>query len=355
MDTVEQLVGVGGSSDTKKLKEYLLTGPGLSEFVGQSPLYLHAIRRIPLLACADAIALIVGESGTGKESYARAIHDLSPRSTKPFVPVNCGAIPENLIENELFGHVRGAYTDASTSGRGVISEANGGTLFLDEINSLSKAGQVKLLRFLDDRSYKPLGSATLLSADVRVICATNVSLPDEIRGGRFRDDLYYRISVLVVELPPLKNRDGDVQLLADHFLDHFSKVHIRGIMNFTRDAMEKLMSYGWPGNVRELKNVIEKAIVFAPSNIIHPEDIDLDVLREAYRPNSLPFWQIKATAVSKLEGEYLLKLLGENNWNISRAAHSAGTSRRSLQRMMKKHFISTATTPRKGATHLSHP
>ena len=330
------------------------TFSGLGQFIGQSPLYLRAIQRIPIISQTDAISLILGESGTGKESYARAIHDSSARSAKPFVPVNCGALPESLIENELFGHVRGAYTDAATSQGGVIAEAKGGTLFLDEINSLSKTGQVKLLRFLDDRSYRSLGSSTILSADVRVVCATNVSLLDEIGEGRFRDDLYYRISVLAVELPSLRNRRGDVELLAAHFLDHFSKMHNRGRMNFTPHAVEKLIAHHWPGNVRELKNVVERAIVFAPSDIIHSEDIDLDLIKEAYCPALPPFSQVKATVVGKLEEEYLVQLLQENNWNISRAALSAQTSRRSLQRLMKKHSLSSARIATQPAIELSH-
>ena len=209
------------------------------------------------LARCDATVLISGETGTGKEVCARAIHYLSPRSSKPFITVNCGAIPAELVENELFGHERGAYTDAAVAKPGLIAEAEGGTLFLDEIDCLPLLAQVKLLRFLQEKEYRPLGSVKTRAASVRVIVATNADLENALRQGRLRQDLYYRINILSLVLPPLRQRQGDILLLARHFLAKFTEEFAKPVQDFSPDVLPTLLAYPWPGNIRELEHTIE--------------------------------------------------------------------------------------------------
>ncbi|KAA0242848.1 MAG: sigma-54-dependent Fis family transcriptional regulator [Candidatus Brocadia sp. AMX2] len=232
------------------------------------------IEKIPSLAWSDATVMIYGETGTGKELIARAIHYNSHRHGKPFIPVNCGALPDHLIENELFGHAKGAFTDASTAEKGLIAEAEGGALFLDEVDTLSSSAQIKLLRFLQDKEYRHLGSSKSRGADVRVIAATNSNLWYLVETKRFREDLYYRLNVLSVTLPPLRERVSDIPLLAAHFLTRYAKQNRRGLLHLSGDAMQKLIHYPWSGNVRELEGVIQRAAVLCASSVLEPEDID---------------------------------------------------------------------------------
>ncbi|MCF6156888.1 MAG: sigma-54-dependent Fis family transcriptional regulator, partial [Candidatus Brocadia sp.] len=243
--------------------------------IGQSKPFLHVIEKIPSLAWSDATVIIYGETGTGKELIARSIHYNSQRHGKPFIPLNCGALPDHLIENELFGHAKGAFTDASTTEKGLIAEAEGGTLFLDEVDALSYSAQIKLLRFLQDKEYRHLGSSKIRVANVRIIAATNSNLRSLIETKCFREDLYYRLNVLSLTLPPLRERVSDIPLLVAEFLSRYAKQNRRGLLHLSKGAVQKLIHYHWPGNVRELEGVIQRAVVLCTSSVLEPEDIDI--------------------------------------------------------------------------------
>jgi DNA-binding NtrC family response regulator len=322
-----------------ELREFL----GLKGFVGQSPALLAELRKLPRFAPTDACVLILGETGTGKELCARAVHHLSRRSDGPFVALNTGAIPAELIENELFGHDAGAYTSARGPQRGLIAEAEGGTLFLDEIDTLPLAAQVKLLRFLQEKEYRPLGARRGLSANVRVIAASNLNLAVAVATGRFRKDLYYRINVLPLTLPPLSRRGEDIPLLAQHFVAKHAGGRPRP--GLAPDALAKLQRYDWPGNVRELENVIERALALSEDWLIAARDIDLpvpDASEDAAAPE--PFRGAKARVVSRFESDYLRDMLLRHAGNISHAARAAGKNRRAFFALMKKHKITLRAT-----------
>jgi len=339
---IEDLVTMRRLDDVESLKRHLLTKMGMDQFVGQSHAFLSQIRQIPRMSRTDATVLVMGETGVGKELCARAIHYLGSRAGKPFIPVNCGGIPDHLFENELFGHVRGAFTDAREGQKGLIDEANGGTLFLDEVDTLSLSAQIKLLRFLEDKRYKPLGSSRHLEADVRIITASNVDLRREINRGSFRQDLFYRVNVLSIRLPPLRERPEDIPVLAQHFLETLARQHSRSEMRFSNQAIQKLFHHTWPGNVRELKNVIEHVVTISVSNIVRPEDIPLaegDGNREALYTES--FQVAKRKAIAEFEKAYLQRVLAGNDWNISSAARQAGSNRRLFQRLIEKHGLSS--------------
>src|SRR2546425_2518194 len=234
---------------------------GMKLLVGQTPIFLAETKKIPLLASCDGRVLILGETGTGKELFARAIHYLSPRMKKPFTAVSCGAIPVELLENELFGHNRGAFTGATTSELGLVREAEGGTLFLDEVDCLPLLAQTKLLRFLQEGEYRPLGSLKTLHADVRVIAASNINLGQAVKDGKLRQDLYYRLNIVQLNLPPLRDRREDIPLLAGHFLTKYAHEFSRDVTALSEAAIRKLVLYEWPGNIRELENTIERAVM----------------------------------------------------------------------------------------------
>jgi two-component system, NtrC family, response regulator GlrR len=311
---------------------------GLKNLVGESPSFLEEIRKIPLVAKGDAGVLISGETGTGKELCARAIHYLSRRSGKPFVVVNCGAIPLDLVENELFGHVQGAFTGATSSRYGLISQADGGTLFLDEIDCLPLPSQVKLLRFLQEKEYKRLGSPKTERADVRVIAATNTDLEQAVRDGRFRTDLYYRLNVVPLMLPPLRDRREDIPILARHFLRKYTFEMEKKISDFTTDAMRRLMFHDWPGNVRELENVVERAVIFARQEKIEVADIALSHSEPA-KPCLASFKKAKAAVVEEFEKKYIQELLVASHGNITRAAQTAHKNRRAFWELIRRHGI----------------
>jgi len=317
----------------RTLKEKL----GLKQLVGKSPAFLAEIKKIPSIAQCQASVLISGETGTGKEVCARAIHYLSPRAGKPFIPVNCGAIPVELVENELFGHARGAFTGASTSQPGLIHEADGGTLFLDEIDSLPPLAQVKLLRFLQEKEYRPLGSVKTHLADVRIISATNVHLEVAAREGRFRQDLYYRLNVIPLTLPPLRERREDIPLLAHHFLAKYAAELNKRAMDFSSDAMQLLMLYEWPGNVRELEHVVQRAVVLSGQGVIQKDHIHLPNLETIARQES--FQEAKAKVIEQFEKTYIRELLLAHQGNITKAAQAAKKNRRAFWQLMRKHQI----------------
>jgi len=327
-------------SATDILKQEIFMRMELEGLIGRSDQFLSAVQQIHRAGSSDVNVLICGETGTGKELFARSIHYLGCRADQPFIPVNCGAIPESLFENEFFGHTRGAYTGASESRQGLIHEAEGGTLFLDEINALSVFTQVKLLRFLEDRTYRALGSTKYSQSNVRVISAANTDLLVAAESSGFRQDLLYRINTLTFNLPPLRDRAGDVPILAEYFLQKFAKLNSRSPMCFSPDAMKKLTSYPWPGNVRELQHMIEKVVLVSRSSLIRAKDIPLDLMTPAETP---PFLEAKQQALRKFERDYVLKLLNENNWNISKSARSAHKDRRWLQRLLRKHGLSAVS------------
>jgi DNA-binding NtrC family response regulator len=311
---------------------------GLKLLVGKSPVFLAEINKIPLVAKCDARVLISGETGTGKELVARAIHYLSPRANKPFIPVNCGAIPADLVENELFGHERGAFTGASTHQSGLLQEADGGTMLLDEIDCLSLTSQVKLLRFLQEKEYRPLGSTKIRKADVRVIAATNIDLEKAVKDGVFRRDLYYRLNIMPFILPPLRERSEDIPLLAHYFLAKYADQFNKQVTDLSSDGLQKLVFYDWPGNVRELEYVVERAVVLSKQAIIRSDDIILPISKSNFGKES--FQSVKKDAIAQFEKKYILGLLCTYQGNITKAAQAASKNRRAFWQLMRKYGIS---------------
>jgi two-component system response regulator GlrR len=309
--------------------------PYLSAMIGESPAFIAEVSKIPLIAKSEAYVLITGETGTGKELFARAIHDLSPRARNSYIPVNCGAIPIELVENELFGHERGAFTGASSSLPGLVEAADGGTLFLDEVNSLPMHAQAKLLRFLEEKEYRPLGSSRIIKADVRVISAANVDIEEAINEGKMRLDLYHRLNVMTIKLPPLRDRREDIPLLANHFLRKRRTGSDRIAEEFTRDAMYHLMLYEWPGNVRELEHVIERAIVMCKQQRI--SGIEVSHAIGKFPPRS--FRDAKRENIEEFERDYIHGVLRLCKGNLAQAARIAQMDRPNLRRLIKKYRI----------------
>ncbi|HWS53047.1 MAG TPA: sigma-54 dependent transcriptional regulator [Pyrinomonadaceae bacterium] len=307
------------------------------QLIGENAEFLAEVSKIPTMARCDASVLLLGETGTGKELCARAIHYLSPRASRPFVPINCGAIPTELVENELFGHERGAFTGATGARSGLIREAEGGTLFLDEVDCLPSQAQVKLLRFLQDKEYKPLGSTKFCRADVRVVAATNANCRAALESGRLRQDLYYRLNVIPLKLPPLRERREDIRPLACHFLATYAAEFAKPARGFTAEALQALVSYDWPGNVRELEHVVERAVIFSDQPLIKAADIVLTDAAEPPRQQS--FKEAKSRVITRFERAYILDLLLANNGNVSRAARAAHKNRRALWELIRKHHI----------------
>jgi two-component system, NtrC family, response regulator GlrR len=317
---------------------------GLKLLVGNAESFLTEVRKIPLIARCDSRVLITGETGTGKEMCARAIHYLSARNSKPFVPVNCAAIPAELVENELFGHERGAFTGAHTASAGLIRQAEGGTLFLDEIDCLPLMAQAKLLRFLQEKEYRRLGSSKALHADVRTIVASNAVLEEAVQQGRVRQDLYYRLNVLSIDLPPLRKRREDIPSLSCHFLDKYANGP--QARSFTPEALRKLTLYDWPGNVRELEHAIERAVMFCETPQVTDKDI---VLPTQPRRLAESFRQAKAKIIEQFEKDYIQKLLVSYEGNISRAAQAANKNRRAFWELIRKHRVDVTNYKRRSS------
>jgi len=311
----------------------------LDTLIGESESFLAAVAKVPRIAKSDATVLISGETGTGKELFARAIHYNGARGSNPFVPLNCGALPDHLFENELFGHSRGAYTDASQAENGLLAEAEGGSLFLDEVDTLTASAQAKVLRFLQDREYRPLGSTKSLTANVRVIGATNTDLRERVNAHLFREDLFHRLNILALHVPPLRSRGEDIPLLAKHFLVRYGAQYGRSKLAFSRAVIGRLMNYSWPGNVRELESLVHRAVVLAPVDILQPQNIELPVRNQSDDAETDSLQAAKTQAIQEFERSYLSNVLAASSGNVSRAARAAGTDRRALQRMIRKHAI----------------
>jgi two-component system, NtrC family, response regulator GlrR len=306
------------------------------QLIGESVAFLQEIRKIPIISKYNSSVLVWGETGTGKEICAQMIHCLSPRAANAFIPVNCGAVPVELAENELFGHMRGAFTGAVPSKAGLIREAEGGTLFLDEIDSLPQLAQVKLLRFLQEKTYRPLGSSRELPADVRIIAATNVDPEQAMRSGQLRQDLFYRLNVLSLRLPPLRERKEDIPLLARHFIKKYASEMSKKINGIAPLAMQKLLLYEWPGNVRELEHVLERAIVLCSDTI---KDTDVSLPQAETIEFGVSFKEAKERHIEQFEKTYIEGLLLTHRGNISRAAQAAGKHRRAFWELIRKHGI----------------
>jgi two-component system response regulator GlrR len=317
----------------QKLKEDI----GLKQMIGESPTFLDKVRCVPRFARCDATVLISGESGTGKELFARAIHYLSPRADRPFVPINCGALPENLVESEIFGHKRGAFTGAASDQAGLIGEAEGGTLFLDEIDCLTPQAQVKLLRFLQDGEYRSVGSHQILRANIRVVAAANADFSHIVREKKFREDLFYRLNVLALALPALRERPGDILLLTHDFLEKQAAIAGTRPKNLSLAALNQLLSHSWPGNVRELQNVLMRAIVMSDRDQIEPSDLDLP--EEGHAAEDQSFRTMKSRVVWRFEHDFLATALRAHHGNITRAASAVKKNRRAFWQLLRKHNL----------------
>jgi DNA-binding NtrC family response regulator len=306
--------------------------------IGDSPQFQETLRLIVRYSTCDAAVLIQGEPGTGKELAARAIHYLGPRRDAPFIPVNCGAIPDSLIESEFFGHARGAFTDAKESRVGVIEQAHGGTLYLDELEALTPRAQVVLLRFLQDHVYRPVGSSIGRTANIRIVGSSNVDLQSLAERGEYRSDLLFRLSVLTIDLPPLRERAGDPAILAARFLTRFSAQYRTEPRPLSAASQVYLDTHRWPGNVRELENLVHRACVLSEGAEIAFPGVTADHVTSA-DSSPLSFNKAKAAAIAQFERTYLSELLRRTGGNISKAARLCGKERSRLGKLVKKHGL----------------
>jgi len=305
----------------------------LGDILSKSPLMQNLFALLPEIARSDSTVLIQGESGTGKELVARALHNLSPRAKGPFVAVNCGALPDTLLESELFGHTAGAFTDARRDRMGRFALAEKGTLLLDEIGDISPALQVRLLRVLEERAYTPLGSSRSLKADVRIVTATNRDLAQLVEDGSFRRDLYYRINVVRLTLPRLAERREDIPLLADHFIERFNRLRGKKILGLSHAALSLFMDHDWPGNVRELENAIEHAFILCPSGLIQPQHLP-EHLRQEY-----PGLPHPGLTLLEIEARALWEALERNHWRRLATARELGIDKNTLRRKIIRHGL----------------
>ncbi len=305
----------------------------VSGIITNDPAMQKVCRTVEKVAPSDVSVLLLGESGTGKELLARALHQLSPRAGKKFVAINCAAIPENLLESELFGYEKGAFTGAAKQTRGKVEFADGGTLFLDEVGDLPFSLQAKLLRFLQERVFERVGGRDEIAVDVRVVCATHQNLTELIKDGRFREDLFYRLSEIVVNIPPMREREGDPALLAHAFLEKFCKNQGRSLQGFSTDAMQAIETYHWPGNAREMENFIKRAVIMADGPQVTQQDLGLNLTEAEISPLNLR--QVREEA----ERKALVRALGRVGGNVLQAAELLGISRPTLYDLLNRHGI----------------
>jgi DNA-binding NtrC family response regulator len=336
--------------ENRILKTRVTTPGGIGGLIGESPAMQRVFELIRKIARTGANVLIGGESGTGKEGCARAIHQMSDRATKEFVPVDCAALPGNLIESELFGYEKGAFTGANSQRKGLMETADNGTIFLDEIGEMDMSMQVKLLRVLQERQFRRVGGNEIISVDVRLVAATNRDLEKEVAKGSFREDLFHRLNVIRIDMPGLRERQGDLRLLVNHFVRKFTPPvdpmgNPNGEIQVSAEVWAILESYHWPGNVRELQNVIHRAVSLCEEGLIRPRDLPESMARPGFSAEvkrvdkNLPYKEAKQRWLEPFEREYLIDLLKRNKKNVTYAAEDAGIDRKSIQRMMKKHGI----------------
>jgi DNA-binding NtrC family response regulator len=332
------------SSTTDDVVERLRDGQVLSALVGRAPVFRRAIADLTAIARSGKSVMVTGETGTGKEIVARALHYLSDRAANPFVPVNCGALPETLLEDELFGHERGAFTDARASRPGLLAEARKGSIFLDEVDTLSPHAQVALLRVLQDQRYRPVGGTFDREADVRILAATNARMEQRVVVGAFRADLFYRLCIFSIHLPPLRERKEDIPDLADHFL---AKHAIAGGFRFTESACAAMAAFDWPGNVRELENAVIRGCHLSRDGSIGYEQLSLPpapltnaaVNTTPKHPVTEPMQALKRKVINDFERRYLVEVLAAHCGNVTQAARYAQKDRRELGKLLKKHGI----------------
>jgi DNA-binding NtrC family response regulator len=324
--------------EVKQLQHELREKYRFENIVGNSNEMMNVLSLVSKVAKTDSTVLISGESGTGKELVAKAIHLNCRRKNRSFITINCGALPENLQESELFGHVRGAFTGAIKDKRGLFQEANGGTLFLDEVGETMLSTQVKLLRFLQDGEIRKVGDNEPIYVDVRLIAATNKDLKKSIEEGSFREDLFYRLNVIPIYLPPLRDRKDDIPLLLNHFLKKFNEREKKKISTLSTEAIKILSAYEWPGNVRELENVIERAIILANRNVILPEDLPLSIQESQIDMQNLKD-DYEEKSLEEMEKYHILKTLDKYSWNQKNASEILGISTTTLWRKLKSYGI----------------
>ncbi|GJQ48043.1 putative DNA-binding response regulator in two-component system [Candidatus Kuenenia stuttgartiensis] len=321
------------TQEIEYLRNQLDERNNFNPIIGKNKQMLEILELVSRVSKTDCNVIIYGESGTGKELIARAIHQNSNRANGPFIATNCGAIPEGLLENELFGHIRGAYTDAHESKEGLFAQADKGSIFLDEISNTSMIFQIKLLRVLQEREIKPVGSTKNRKINVRIIAASNTDLQKAVSEGTFRDDLFYRIHVMPVYLPPLRQRKDDIPLLATYFITEFCKALKKDPLGFSPAALQRMLLYDWPGNIRELRNKIEHAAIVANKNNIEPEDIFPE------RNTTTNVFHSYKDAKERFEREYIENLLKANNGNITNASKMASRYRADIYKLIKKYNI----------------
>jgi two-component system NtrC family response regulator len=317
--------------ENRRIRQSQIDSP-MTGVISRDPAMLKVCRSVEKVAPTSASVMLLGESGTGKEVLARALHQLSPRASKKFVAINCAAIPETLLESELFGYEKGAFTGAVKQTLGKIEMASGGTFFLDEVGDLPMPLQAKLLRFLQERVIERVGGREEIAVDVRIVCATHQNLKELAVAGRFREDLYYRLSEIVVTIPPMRARVGDAALLAHHFKNKFTQLEKRSALNFSDEAIQTIESYGWPGNVREMENCIKRSVIMADGPQITAEDLGLDAL---VAPEHINLRQVRDEA----EYKAMVKALGRSDGNIVKAAEMLGVSRPTLYDLMTRHGL----------------
>ncbi|MDZ7580683.1 MAG: sigma-54 dependent transcriptional regulator [Deltaproteobacteria bacterium] len=330
--------------ENRRLQMESSNNTAFENIVGKSGVMNRVYETIRMVAKTDLTVLITGESGTGKELVARAVHNLSPRSHRPFVAVNCPTVPENILESELFGYKKGAFTHAAQNKIGLFQEAHRGTIFLDEIGDISPTIQTKLLRVLQEKEIKPLGDTKSISVDVRIIASTNQNLEEKIKKGEYRDDFFYRLNVLPIKLPPLRRHPEDIPIIANHLLEkHCAKLN-KAPKQISPELMEVFVKRRWVGNVRELENVVMQGILFSVTDEIRPQNIDLAEGNTTACPaenalTHLPYKEAKEIILVRFNREYLCGLLAENRGNVSRAARQCGLERQALQQIMRRYDI----------------
>ncbi|MGD8519531.1 MAG: sigma-54 dependent transcriptional regulator [Desulfobacterales bacterium] len=326
MEKVAQQVKL--SSEYNYLKGRLEKITRFDDIIGQSPAMEKIFDLIPEVAQSDSSILLKGETGTGKELVAKAIHAKSKRSHFPFIPINCGAIPDSLLESELFGYQKGAFTGATHSRKGFLEVVSGGTLFLDEIGEISAKMQIDLLRVLDEKKISRLGNCQPVAVDFRLISATRRDLEQEIAAGNFREDFFYRINVITIDIPPLREKKEDIPLLVEHFLEKYSHETTKRVDHITRDTIERLVAYEWPGNVRELENAIERAVVLSKSRTLNMQDFSF--------LQTSPSMPSRPMSLRDMEKHYIHRILEECDWNVTRAAKMLDINRVTLHKKIKR-------------------